>query len=95
MLRHSLRLPIVLIITFLVVHVLIESRVFGRGIMVPSIAQLVEWVLTFPLALLTFFYGQPRSPLMIGVYYILVVGNAFVLSWLIRKIFGRESKRLD
>jgi CHASE2 domain-containing sensor protein len=63
--------------------------------MVPTVAELVEWALTFPLALLTFFYGQPRSPLTIVIYYILVVGNAFVLSWLIRKIFGGGSKRSD
>jgi hypothetical protein len=84
--RSELRFPAVLLGAYIILHVSLELHIIHRGIMVPTLWEMLEWILTFPLSIWQFFFGFPESAFAKLVYYGLVVANSFFLGSIIGKL---------
>ena len=80
---------------YVVLHGLLEFHVIHRGFMVPTLWEILEWVLTFPLSIWQVYFGLPDNLLGRLFYYILVVANSIFLSSIIGQRHRNGSGKSD
>jgi hypothetical protein len=91
--RYPLKFSALILGAYIVLHGLLEFHVIHRGIMIPTLWEMLEWALTFPLSIWQFFFGLPDTTLARLIYYVFVIANSLFLGLVIRKMRQNSSNQ--